>query len=239
MLGQTVSMESLEPVETHDSIFGHLAMRQTEFEENRFFEFLRSNPSPEWLSEFIPNMGFWVHTFQDTLKLIARKITDPTMKQIAVHIQTGDTGHNNWFCRDMKVLGLDVPTLPELYKPEHEAARLTSYAIISEIFRAHDDRLLIVLLLAMEAASYVFFESMTVYFEENEFPVELHYFGRTHLDAELHHGIVEAEMDMRVEAAIERSREIQTEALAIIDRVFATFTDLFDSFVAPPESPGH
>ena len=153
-----------------------------------------------------------------------------------MHIRTGDTGHNNWFCRDMKVLGLDVPTLPDLYKVDHERARMASYSIVSEIFRANDDRLLVVLLLAMEAASYVFFEGMTVYLEENEFPVELHYFGRTHLDAELHHGIVEAEMDMRVESAIEASREIQTEALAVIDRVFETFSDLLSGFVTEDSS---
>lgn len=238
MLGQTVTVEILEPIETQDSIFGHLAMRQTEFEELPFFEFLRTNPAPDWLANFIPKMGFWVHTFQDTLKLVGQRITDPTMKSIAMHIQTGDTGHHNWFCRDMKVLGLNVPTLPDLYKQTHEQARLASYSIISEIYNADDDRLLIVLLLAMEAASYVFFESMTVYLEETEFPVELHYFGRTHLDAELHHGIVEAEMDMSVEASIEQSREIHARALGIIDRVFETFSDLLGAFVAG-DKPSH
>lgn len=238
MFSQIVPLESLEPtIDTRDSIFGHLAMCQTKFEEHPLFQFLRTNPSPEWLTSFIPKMGFWVHTFQDILKLVQSKVGDPTMKQIALHIQAGDKGHHNWFCRDMKVLGLEIPTMQELYKSDNEKGRMACYGIVSEIFRANDDRLLIVLLLALEAASYVFFESMTVYLEDNEFPVELHYFGRTHLDAELHHGIVEAEMDMRVEEAIESSHEIHNEALAIIDRVFEAIWGLFmNCFPGPSQA---
>lgn len=213
------------------SIFGHLAMRQTAFEEHPFFVHLRKNPPTDWVPGFLPFIGFWVKAFQDILGIIENRVKDETMLAIATHIRQGDVGHDDWFARDMALVGNPLPTYVEVFGPAHKSTRLASYAIIAEAYRAQDDRMLIVLLLALEAASYVFFTKMAEYLEHARYPHELHYFGRRHLDAELEHGIVEAEMDMQVERSFGPSPELQFEAIALIDRTFDAFTSMFGGFV--------
>lgn len=217
------------------TIFGHLAVRQTELEEHPFFDFLRKSPSPGWLMSFIPRLGFWVHAFQDALKLADSRVSDPTMKSITAHIRKGDLGHERWFEEDMQSLGLGSLDLRTLYGRAHEGTRMASYAVLSEIFQAKDDRLLVVLLLSLESASYVFLEMMTEYLEDSEFPLELKYFGRSHLEAELEHGIVEAEMDICVESAIAECPHLRDQAHALIDRVFDTFETMFQSYLGDDE----
>lgn len=213
------------------SIFGHMAMKQTLFEEHPFFRYVETNPPMEWLLGYIPRMAFWIATFQDVLRVVEQRVGDPQLKSIASHIRAGDLGHDHWFLRDMRRLNLEVPTMADLFGPRHESTRMAAHALMSETYRASDDRLLVVLLLALESASYVFFTGMTNYLEVNNFPIDLLYFGRNHLDAEMAHGIVEAKMDMVVEEAIEASPLLRAEAIALIDRVFDAFTSMFAGFV--------
>lgn len=228
--------EAAESASNKGSIFGHLAMRQTAFEEHAFFRYLREHPSPEWVPGFLPYIGFWVKAFQDMLVIIEERVKDPEMHAIAAHIREGDAGHDNWFSRDMALVGNELPTFNEVFGPDHWTTRRAVYAIVAEVYRAIDDRLLIVLLLALEAASYVFFTKMAEYFEHVGFQPELHYFGRRHLDAELEHGIVEAEMDNQVERSLSNSPALQDEARLVIDRIFDAFVGMFGGF-APRTSP--
>ena len=214
-----------------DSIFGHLAMRQTAFEEHPFFVHLREHPPADWVSGFLPSIAFWVKAFQDLLGIIEDRVRDPEMKAIASHIRQGDAGHDNWFVQDMTLVGNPLPTYQEVFGPAHRSTRLASYALVAEVYRVKDDRLLIVLLLALEAASYVFFTKMAEYLEHAAYPHELQYFGRRHLDAELEHGIVEAEMDNQVERSFATSPELRAEALGLVDRLFDAFTGMFAGFV--------
>ncbi|MBL8971156.1 MAG: iron-containing redox enzyme family protein [Myxococcales bacterium] len=220
---------ALEP--RADSIFGHLAMRQTSFEDHPFFVHLREHPPADWVAAFLPAIAFWVKAFQDLLSIIEDRVRDPEMRAIASHIRLGDAGHDQWFVQDMALVGNPLPTYQEVFGPAHRSTRLASYALVAEVFRVHDDRLLIVLLLALEAASYVFFTKMAEYLEHAGFPHELQYFGRRHLDAELEHGIVEAEMDNQVERSFATSPELRAEALALVDRTFDAFTGMFAGFV--------
>ncbi|MBK7829680.1 hypothetical protein [Nannocystis sp.] len=214
-----------------DSIFGHLAMRQTSFEDHPFFVHLREHPPADWVSGFLPFIAFWVKAFQDLLGIIEDRVKDPEMRAIAVHIRQGDNGHDNWFVQDMALVGNPIPSFQEVFGPAHRSTRIASYALVAETFRVTDDRLLIVLLLALEAASYVFFTKMAEYLEHTGYPHELQYFGRRHLDAELEHGIVEAEMDNQVERSFASSPELRVEALALVDRIFDAFTGMFAGFV--------
>lgn len=231
-----VKPRSPAPEDGANSIFGHLAMRQTAFEDHPFFIYLRKRPPTDWVAEFLPFIGFWVKAFQDILGIIEDRVKDPTMLAIASHIRAGDRGHDDWFARDMQLVGNPLPTFTEVFGPAHQITRLAAYAIVAEVYRTRDDRLLIVLLLALEAASYVFFTGMAEYLEHTGYPHELHYFGRRHLDAEMEHGIVEAEMDNQVERAVERSPELHDEALALIDHIFDAFWSMFGGFV-PREQP--
>jgi hypothetical protein len=212
--------------QSRDSIFGRLAVRQTAFEECQYFKHIATNPPRSWLIEQMPRMGFWIFTFQDILRLIEGRVQRQDMRAIASHIRRGDRGHDNWFVADLAHLGLAMPSLREAFASEHQAGRLASFSLVSEVFRATDDRLLVVLLLALESASYVFFDRMTQYLDHNGLG-ELRYFGRTHLDAELKHGIVEAEMDRLVEESLSPDASLQEEALALIDRVFDAFGRMF------------
>jgi hypothetical protein len=221
------------PSSSSSSIFGYMAARQTALEEHPFFQYLATNPPHDWLIKMIPGMSFWVMIFQDVLRLVEDQVSDPSMLAIAKHIKAGDDGHDRWFVRDMQRLGLPQPDLEMLFGPAHEAARKASYAILSEVFRVGDDRLRIVILLALESASYVFFDTMTNYLENTSFPHKLHYFGRTHLDAELKHGIVEAEADILVETAIRASIGLHGQAIELIARVFDAFDQMFEALLGP------
>ncbi len=220
-----------------NSIFGHLARKQTAFEDHAFFAFLRTNPETSWVWEFIPGMGFWVKTFQDILRLVRERVASTEAGAMAQHILEGDIGHDEWFVTDLKALEMELPTVLELFGPAHQHVRLGSYALVSEVYRADNDVLLLVLLLGLESASYVFFTGMAAYLEGNEFPVELKYFGRNHLNAELEHGIVESGMDAIVEEACARDPELYDAAVALIERIFDAFTLMFVNFL-PPERRG-
>jgi len=213
-----------------DSIFGHLAMLQTRFEDHPFFAHLREHPPVDWVSGFLPFIAFWVKAFQDLLGIIEDRVQDPEMRAIASHIREGDAGHDHWFALDMTLVGNPMPTYQEVFGPDHKSTRLASYALVAEVFRVKDDRMLIVLLLALEAASYVFFTKMAEYLEHAGYPHELQYFGRRHLDAELEHGIVEAEMDNQVERSFASSPELRVEALSLVDRIFEAFNGMFSGF---------
>ena len=184
--------------------------------------------------EFIPGMGFWVKTFQDVLRLVRARVTDTDAAAMAQHILEGDVGHDEWFVRDLEALDMKIPTVHELFGPDNEHVRLGSYAIVAEVYKADNEVLLLVLLLALESASYVFFTGMAKYLEGNEFPVELRYFGRNHLNAELEHGIVESGMDALVDDACAQNEQLYDAAVALIERVFAAFSVMFVNFL-PPE----
>ena len=225
---------SSRPPARADSIFGHLAMYQTRFEDHPFFVRLREHPPSDWVAGFLPFVAFWVKAFQDLLGIVEDRVSDPEMRAIASHIRQGDRGHDEWFVRDMTLVGNLVPTYQEVFGPAHKNTRLASYTLVSEALHAKDERHLIVLLLSLEAASYVFFTKLAEYLEHADFQFELQYFGRRHLDAELEHGIVDAEMDDQVELGFESKPELRTEALNLIERVFAAFDSMFTGFVVRP-----
>ncbi len=225
---------SSRPPARADSIFGHLAMYQTRFEDHPFFVRLREHPPSDWVAGFLPFVAFWVKAFQDLLGIVEDRVSDPEMRAIASHIRRGDRGHDEWFVRDMTLVGNLVPTYQEVFGPAHKNTRLASYTLVSEALQAKDERHLIVLLLSLEAASYVFFTKLAEYLEHADFQFELQYFGRRHLDAELEHGIVDAKMDDQVELGFESKPELRTEALNLIERVFAAFDSMFTGFVLRP-----
>ena len=46
-----------------NSVFGHMAARQTALEEHPFFQYLLTDPRHEWLVSMSPGMSFWVMVY--------------------------------------------------------------------------------------------------------------------------------------------------------------------------------
>ncbi len=142
------------------SVRSHIEARQTRFASVPFFQQLRSTMSAENALSFVRGLSFFVLTFQDILRLNEANVTHPTLRKIARHHRSEDRDHDLWFLEDVLELDGSIPDAEELFSPRDAATRDAAYALTSEVFRATDDRIRIVLLLVLEATGHVFFTSV-------------------------------------------------------------------------------
>lgn len=205
----------------------YLAQKQMKFQEHAFFQELFVDASPEKLAYFAQKMTFWVMSFQDVLRLNSTRITHPLLYQVARTHQVEDSGHEKWFLNDLNRLGCGAPNVQTLYSQESAFVRCVSYALVSEVFRANNDFERIALLLSLESTAQVFFENITKFSKSIGYASVLEYFSYHHLDAEESHESFNEEMEAQVDN-IELTLEQQKSIFELIDRVFASFTTMFD-----------
>jgi hypothetical protein len=179
---------------------------------------------------FAPALTFWVMTFQDVLRLTASRGCNPELRKILIHHRTEDAGHERWFLSDLGTLGLPIPDVATLFGPEHSTTRDAANALMSEVFRAGDDRLRVLLLLTLESAGHVFFEAIARRVDMAGMSRRLRYFSFSHLDAEEQHDVFGEEMGRAV-AAIDLG-DIREEAFAMVDRCYAAFDAMFDGLAS-------
>src|SRR6185312_10890845 len=104
-----------------------------------------------------PRLAFWVMSFQDILRLNEQMVNDPVLKRIARHHRDEDLGHERWFLEDIAKLTGGPLTISALYGRASASTRDAAYQLITEVYRATDDRLRIVLVLVLESTGHVFF----------------------------------------------------------------------------------
>ncbi|MFY0531577.1 hypothetical protein [Nannocystis pusilla] len=147
-----------------------------------------------------------------------------------------DRGHEQWFHADLlEIFGAPV-ALDELFAPEFADARAGALAIAAEVFRLADDRLRVVLVEALEAAASVGFNRFAAHVRASGVAGRLQYFDGRHLavedDHELHDEHVERELD-----AIRFDEAERAEAVALIDRVFTAFAQIFTALMPSMAAP--
>ncbi|MDI9818320.1 MULTISPECIES: hypothetical protein [unclassified Legionella] len=219
------------------TIQAYIDSKQQEFMNHPFFEVLNELNSLEEISCFVPELTFWAMTFQDILRLNEEKVKDPYLKKVARHHRLEDAGHEKWFLHDKKYLGgvcnnksCNQDDVAWLYGKESQLTRDAAYAIMSEIYKADDEILNVVLLLTLESSGHVFFEKVVKQVKKTGEDKNLKYFSSSHLEVEMAHAIFEEEMERKL---FERQVPVSTrrEALKMIDRCYDAFNKMFDGLI--------
>jgi hypothetical protein len=209
----------------------HIDKRQAEFAGTKFFEQLEENRSPANALTFVRGLAFFVMAFQDILRLNAANVQTPKLRTIARHHAAEDRGHDLWFLDDVAQIDGTIPDAEELFSPADIATRDTVYQLMSEVFRATDDRVRIVLLLVLEATGHIFFRRIVGHLESIGYDRELRYFGRAHLDVELNHALFEEQLNTWLDEIV-MSETDRAVAIATADRCFVAMTNMMEALSA-------
>lgn len=219
------------------TIQAYIDSKQQEFMNHPFFETLNKLDSLEEISYFVPELTFWAMTFQDILRINEERVKDPYLKKIARHHRLEDAGHEKWFLHDKKYMGglssnksCNRDDVAWLFSKESQLTRDAAYSILSEVYKADDEILNIILLLTLESSGHVFFEKVVKQVKKAGEDQNLKYFSSSHLEVELAHAIFEEEMeknlfDRKVPVNVRR------EALKLIDRCYGAFNKMFDGLI--------
>lgn len=208
----------------------HIDKRQAEFAATKFFEELEEDRWSTSSLTFVRKLAFFVMAFQDILRINEANVQTPKLRTIARHHRIEDRGHDIWFLKDLYKIDGTIPDTAELFSPLHLATRNAVYQLMTEVFRATDDRVRIVLLLVLEATGHIFFKRVVKYLESINDDRDLRYFGRAHLNVELNHALFEEQMDSWLDE-IEMSEADCAEAIATADRCFAAMTSMLDALL--------
>lgn len=209
----------------------HIAQKQAEFAKHPFFSYLENCASVEDFLQIAADLAFWVMVFQDVLRLNEERVKDPYFRKLARHHRIEDRGHEQWFLEDVASLrNKNRSTIRELFDKENTTTRDAAYAIVSEVFHIHDERLRVILLFTLESTGHIFFDRAAKFVDNNGYTERLKYFSNNHLEVEKAHAIFEEEMEKKF-FSIVLSMEKRSEAKALVDRVYAAFTLMFDGLV--------
>ena len=204
---------------------------QRQFARLPFFRRLEKDGSPDDARAFVPALAFFVMAFQDMLRLNEARMRDPDLRALVRGHRAEDREHEQWFLRDLERLGLAVD-VHWMFGPEHADTRDAAFAVMSEVFRTTDDRVRVALVLVLESTGEVFFGRVPRYMEESE-PGrrDLEYFSRMHAAVERGHAIFEDKM-LQLLDQMELPRALQTQAVGMINRIYAAMTAMVQSFEA-------
>jgi hypothetical protein len=209
----------------------YIAKRQQEFRSHAFFAEERLSADLRGGLSFAADLTFWVMTFQDILRLNATLTRDPKIRRIVRHHRAEDAGHERWFLDDLAQMQVPAPDVRWLFGERHAPTRDAAFALMSEVHRATDDRLRLVLVHTLESAGHVFFGSVAAAVERAGWTKALKYFSFSHLEVEKNHQVFEDEI-ARTVSAIKLDAETRAEAKQLVDRCYAAFGSMFDAITS-------
>jgi hypothetical protein len=208
----------------------HLSTHQRAFAEHPFFvELARPRPLSQQLA-FVPKLTFWVMAFQDLLRLGEQVVREPRMQRIARHHRREDAKHELWFLQDLAELQQPEPGVSTLFGAGHSATRDATYVLAAELLRASDDRLRVLLLLALEATGHVFFGHISRLVAEHGMEGRLKYFSDYHLQVERAHEVFERKVEEELFSEVLDEARRQ-EGVLLLERAFGAFIRMFDGFL--------
>lgn len=214
-----------------------IAERQEIFRRHPFFARLESGRSFEAVMSFAPHLMFWVMAFQDILRLNYELIRDPKLRRIAAHHRREDAGHEQWYLDDLRALGFADRDVSLLFGAEHAATRAAAYGLVSEVYRASDDRVRLALVLTVESAGHAFFEQIAPYVEQHGGGCRLRYFAKSHLDVEHSHNVFSEDTAEAIDQLV-LTDELREEAEGMVERAFYAFIAMFDAIPEPEHQTG-
>jgi hypothetical protein len=209
------------------AVLQHISDRQSRFAEHLVFDELQQDKPLEQLLAFAPRLAFWVMSFQDVLRLNAQRVTDPELAMLMLRHRAEERGHDHWFFDDVAELMGRPLNLTEPWSRMHESTRDASYAILAEVLRPMDDRLRVVLVLALESTSHAFFSRTSNLPQTMSHGKRLKYFSNHHMEAEEQHEVFEEQMEAML-LGMELTPDLRAEAIALVDRIYAAFHLMFD-----------
>ena len=216
----------------------HIAERQKEFAQHPFFSLLDRNFGLNEMRAFVPDLAFWVMSFQDILRLNAYMTTDVELRKIVRHHWAEDAGHDRWFLDDLAALDISEPGIAGLFGKRNRANRDATYAVMSEVFRLQDDRLRVVLIKTLESAGHIFFERVATNVGSHpSVSGALKYFSHSHLEVERNHEVFERAMAEKI-ASMKLSPPVRRQAIDLVDRCYVAFGRMFDALCPPDQRVG-
>jgi hypothetical protein len=201
-----------------EAVFCRISELTSQYEQHPFFQLLDGPGSPPEVRAMVPALTFFVFAFQDILRLNEQHMADPELKTIARQHRAEDAGHQNWFLHDARRLGVE-PGVEWTFGREHRATRDASYRLISEVFRASDDRVRVVMPIVLEAAGHPFFSRVFRFFERSGISAPLKYFAEAHWQVEEGHQMLQ-DSQSTVLRQLALPEHLRVECFSMIERMF-------------------
>lgn len=205
-----------------EHILKEITLHQEQFARLPFFKFLEQGHNLEDSKIFVPGLAFFILTFQDILRLNEQQITEPNLVTIFQQHRQEDLGHDIWFLHDASQLGADC-NASILFSDQFAKTRDASFEIMSEIFRASDDRIRLIIPLTLEATGHVFFSRVYQFFARTGYQGKLKYFSQEHFQIENAHEMYEHDINEKIQS-IQLTDELRDEAMAVIQRIFSALS---------------
>ncbi len=204
------------------TVHPHIKAQSLHLGEHPFFADLRPQADLRRALAFAPILIPWVMSFQDVIRINAALAVDPSIRRQLQQHAAEDQGHEVWFLEDLRLLFGDSPRdVAWLFGRETAVMREAALAIASEVFRVRDDRLRLVLIEVIEAGFRTFIERVAPHVQASEGAEQLKYFAHTHEQVEAGHVKFESEMNL--------PDSVRSDAIAMVDRVFAEFARMAES----------
>lgn len=219
-----------------ETVLATIDARREQLARHPLFEdFARAQSLTELLA-FAPRLGFWVGVFQDVLRVNAQRARDPELGALLQRHAREEGGHDTWFYDDVATLTGRPLGAAAVAAHASFATREPAYRLLEEALGLPSDRLRLVFLVALEGTSDAFFNTLMPHVLGHGGAQALRYFGSHHLESEKSHTLFE-EAVMEPLRRMELSEAEHAQALALVDRTFAAFEDLFDAMRVPaPEA---
>ena len=213
-----------------EAVFSRINELSKLHDQRLFFQLLDGPGSPAEVRALVPALTFFVFAFQDILRLNERQMTDPELLAVARQHRAEDAGHQSWFLQDARTLDVEL-NIERLFGADHRVTRDTSYRLVSEVFRASDDRVRIVIPIVLEATGHCFFRRVYRFIESAGLGTSLKYFGERHWQVEEGHEMLqEGQSDVLRKLAL--SPALRAECIQSIERMFIAMATMVDDFHA-------
>jgi hypothetical protein len=207
-------------------VLAEIARRTEEFAQRPFFELMQGDGTLSDVRTLVPNLTFFVFSFQDLLRMNERQIEDPKLRELAKVHRREDAGHELWFLADMKKLGVERDIGWVLGRP-HRAVRECSFEMVAEAIRAENDYTRITLPLVLESTGDVFFNGIFHFCDRVGVEQSLEYFSKPHWEVEVGHEIFGAEPQAHLESIVLEDAT-RDRLLASVERMFVSLGNLID-----------
>ncbi|MCY1083513.1 hypothetical protein [Archangium lansingense] len=187
---------------------------------------------------FVPCMAPFVMGFSDVNKYGLRDDAseDPVQQLINAHTREDDH-HWGMYLKDLRTLELNSSldlngALRMLWGEDRKKTRQTVYGLMALIEDTHPGVRMAVVE-AIEATgdvAFTHFSQLADEFKEST-GQELCYFGHIHKELETGHAMGTEDIEAKLEE-IALSPELEQQALALVDKVFALFASMFEEWMA-------
>lgn len=210
-------------------VLDYIESRSERFAQEPMFEYLRDDRIPvEQRICFMPMMAHFVFSFMDVNQYILRNEAIDTDYQRLVNIHSyEDATHWPWWVSDMQSAGLDKPcrftdALRFAWSDATRRSRMLTYDAIAIIAKATPTQLLAIVE-TIESTGYRFLSTTAAVCSQLAGNPYI-YYGSRHARVESgHHMGTDAAVDYL--AAIELSDDERRATLAIVDRLYRSYTE--------------